>query len=84
MKKPNIYLIKWHDAQSEDGWLHFNKRNNRISPMIIQTIGFLINENKVTIKIASSWGQNKDKTNPQYNGIMVIPKKSILKKKKIL
>ena len=83
MKYPKIYLIKWYDSQSEDAWTLYKKQNNKISPMIIQTIGFLISEDKLYIKVAASWGHNKDGTNIQYNGTMSIPKKSILKLKHI-
>jgi len=82
MKKPTIYLIKWLDAQSDDGWVFYNTRP-KISSMIINSVGFIIDENKKYLKLALSWGKNKNGENIQFNGTMAIPKESILSKKKL-
>jgi len=83
MKNPDIYLIKWLDSQSDDGWM-FHKERKSIHPMIIRTIGFLIYENKKLVRIALSIGQNSNKTNKQFNGTIIIPKCCILKRKKLV
>lgn len=82
MKKRNIYYIKWIDSQSEDGWILCNHKNT-INSMIIESIGFFIDENKDYIRLALSVGQNENGENKQFNGTMSISKVSILKKKKI-
>jgi len=80
MGKPKIYLVKWIDSQSDDGW-QFYKERTSVSPMIVYTIGFLIFENKKSIRIATSLAQNSDKTNKQFNGTIIIPKSAIREKK---
>ena len=82
MKKPDRYLIKWIDSQSDDGWTFYRERKY-IYPFIARTMGFLIYENKKLIRIALTIGQNTNKTNKQFNGTITIPKCSILKMKKI-
>lgn len=80
--KKKIYLIKWIDSQSDDGWTFYRERKS-IHPMIMKTIGFLIYESKRLIRIALSVGQNSNKTNKQFNGTITIPRCSILRIKRI-
>jgi len=81
-KKMKIYLVKWFDAQSSDGWELYNQKEEN-SDMIIYTVGFLIDENKNYIRIGLSFGQNKNGNNLQFNGTMAIPKRCIIKKKQL-
>lgn len=82
MKKHKIYHIRWIDSQSDDGWILCSHRK-KISSMIIDTVGFLLDENKNYIRLALSYGQNKNGENPQFNGTMAISKVSIIKKKRL-
>jgi hypothetical protein len=82
MKIPDVYFVKWFDSQSDDGWTFYNKRKD-IFPMIINTVGFLIYENKKLVRIALSYGQNSNKENKQFNETIIIPKCSIIKMKRI-
>lgn len=82
MNKNKIYHIKWIDSQSDDGWVLLNHKD-KISSMVIQSIGFYIDEDKENIRLALSVGQNKDKSNKQYNGTITIPKRCIIKKKRL-
>ncbi|HUX57122.1 MAG TPA: hypothetical protein VMV77_09115 [Bacteroidales bacterium] len=78
--KKDIYKIKWHDSQSDDGWTFYKERKN-VYPMIITTIGYLIYENKTMIRLAMSLGQNTNGYNQQFNGTITIPKCCIIKKR---
>lgn len=80
--KNKIYYIEWIDAQSDDGWIPFSDKRE-INSMIIKTTGFLIDENKEYIRLGLSIGQNKNGQNKQFNGTMAIPKRCIIKKKKL-
>ena len=50
MKANKIYYIKWFDAQSGDGWVLFSNKD-KISNMVIKTIGFFIDENKHYLRL---------------------------------
>jgi hypothetical protein len=80
--KNKIYYIEWLDSQSDDGWVLFDRRD-KISNMVIKTIGFFIDENKEYIRLALSIGQNKNKCNKQYSGTIAIAKRCIIKKEKL-
>jgi hypothetical protein len=82
VKRPDIYLIKWFDSQSDDGWVLFNSKK-KISPMIIHSVGYLVDETSDYIRLSLSWGQNKNGNNPQFNGSIQIYKKCIVKRKKL-
>tara|TARA_R110000796_G_scaffold188298_1_gene305184 strand:- start:135 stop:512 length:378 start_codon:yes stop_codon:yes gene_type:complete len=67
----NIEVIKWKDAQSEDGWS--SERTAELATVI--TVGFLIKENKEAVCIASTWAD------PDSNCKLHIPKSWIKERK---
>lgn len=80
--KKKIYLIKWIDSQSDDGWTFYKNRKD-IYPMIMNTTGYLIHKEKKLIRMALSLGQDSNNENKQFNGTITIPRCSILKMKRI-
>jgi hypothetical protein len=62
--------ITWMDAKSTDGWTYMHELEMKLAE--ITTVGFLVEETKDLICVASSvCGDN------QFNGIIFIPKSSI-------
>ena len=82
MKKGEIYYVKWLDAQGDEGWVLVSHKE-KLSDMVIISVGFLIDESKNYILLGLSLGQNKNGKNSQYNGTMAIPKVSIIEKKRL-
>ncbi len=75
---PKAYYVEWIDSAGQDeGW------SNRIaveswSPCKIATVGFLISESDDSITLAGSISDNE-----KLDGVLVIPKCSIKKKKRV-
>lgn len=82
MKKYKKYYVKWLDSQSEDGWILFCDKE-KISDMIIYTVGYLIDETKNYIRLSLSIGKNRNGDNRQFNGTIAIPKISIIKMRRL-
>ena len=75
MKKP--VEITWVDSHSPGigPWVDIDAINH--SPLKIKSIGYVINESKSTITLASSIAKNPGDTS-QASGVMCIPKCSII------
>jgi hypothetical protein len=78
-KYPIIY-VRWEDHWSEDqAWTHakkLRKKHDKEKVYIIETVGFLLNENKVSIMVALSIASDD-----MVDGNIVILKKNILERK---
>jgi len=83
MAKDKVYYLLWIDSQSDNGWIPYKERKY-YHPMIVETIGFIIHENKKLIRIALNIAKNTDGSNKQFCQTMIIPKVAILKRKRLI
>lgn len=79
--KPVVY-IKWEDHWSEDqAWTHIKKlrkKHDKEKVYIIETVGFLINENDVSVMVGLSVASDE-----MVDGNIVILKKNILERNEV-
>lgn len=78
-KLPDIYKVIWVDSQSSGSWID----DPDISQFTVHSIGYLIFQNKKLIRLSLCIGENEDGTNRQFNCTIAIPKRAILKMKKL-
>ena len=74
-----IVHIKWVDSYTQAGWVNESQLDK--TPLICETVGFLVGENKHSLKVALNHTCN-DNYKP-YGEVINIPKVSI-KSKRIL
>jgi hypothetical protein len=77
-KDNSILFVRWVDSSSQEGW----KSGDNIDTELLQcvSVGFLVKETKKSIVIS---GHRTEQFEPDYDGIIVIPRSAILKIKKI-
>ncbi len=81
MKYKPIY-IEWLDSFGCTGkWEDIEDYKSQ--PLICKTIGFIVFEDNKVISIASNIAEETELTFNQANGIMSIPKVSIVKRKNV-
>lgn len=77
MTSKSIVYIKWEDHWSEDqAWTHHKKlakKHDKEKVYIIETVGFLLNENDVSIMVGLSYASDG-----MVDGNIVILKKNIV------
>lgn len=67
-----VVSITWEDSRQIHGWCYNEDIDDSVC--IVKTVGYLIKETEKAYVVALSVG-----TNPvQYNGINVIPKRSVI------
>jgi hypothetical protein len=71
-----IIYLRWLDSATGEGWQ--NKPNGKSGLDHIESVGYLIYEDKKEIRIASSFDECK-----HYLGVLAIPKSVILERRKI-
>ena len=71
-----IVYIKWLDSCETLGWLHKNTGNAGLST--IQSVGYLMQEDKKQIQIARCKGEDDT-----YAGILTVPKAAIVERKMV-
>lgn len=77
-KLPYVWLIEWEDSFCDnDKWASIKKW--KCTPAIASTIGFIIFEDKDRIALV----QNISLVDDDMRGIMVIPKGTIIKRRRI-
>jgi hypothetical protein len=76
MKK--IFYIRWVDSSTSEGWQHAPNESTQIS--VIDTIGYLVYEDKKHIEIAHSHFKDCN----THNGIIAIPKVAIMKRREVM
>jgi len=81
MKTKYINYIEWIDSFGcSSGW-------SEIQPietvLICMSVGFVVSENDKTISLANSVAYETEDTKEQANGIMTIPKVSIISRKEL-
>lgn len=82
MAKYKSVLIEWEDSQiSPQGWARLNSFTAAIPTM--HSIGFVIREDKKSISLASSIGEETDSSDEQVCNTITIPKRCIIKRKTI-
>lgn len=80
-KEVKIIKITWSDSYGcTSAW---EPKTDISTLLICNSVGFLINETNEIIVLANSIANETDRTIEQVNGIMVIPKKSIIERHEI-
>ena len=74
MKMPKIIWLRWHDSTEQYGWKDLPLSDSEF--IIIETVGYLIEDNKDSIVIAHSISSAN-----HANGVLIIPKTAIIKQK---
>lgn len=72
-----VVQILWTDAYSIDSWTDFPEPKAAIKDVLMNTVGFLIAEDKGNVIVSNTY--STDKT--VYCCSIVIPKKCIIKRK---
>ena len=78
----NIELIIWRDAESESSeWTSREKAIVYAKEQLpnVESVGFILHETKDAVTLVHSW----DKTNDAVTHAIKIPKKWIIKRKKL-
>jgi len=78
MTNLKLLLVDWVDSSSSCCWASFEQLQERDTPIMVQTIGWLISENSKVLTLASSITDND-----RADGDMTIPKSSIRRRKNI-
>ena len=73
MDEIKIVRIKWNDTTHYQGW-HKPDELDNMSPLIIESVGWLIRENETAIFLAMSHGEYR------IGDILIIPKKMVLER----
>lgn len=77
-----IEYVEWADSFGvESGWQNPVGRKPNI--VVTKSIGWVVFEDKNVLSISGNYAKECDETIEQVNGIMNIPKKCILKRKRI-
>lgn len=76
-----IKKIKWLDSYGCTN--HWQKIENITEKLICETVGFVVSETDELISLANSIAYETDETIEQANGIMTIPKVSIIEEVEI-
>ena len=75
-----VVIVKWIDsAEYEDADWKSEQDLKDLRPMIIKTVGMLVNQDDVYITIASSINNSDIDSEAQYGGLISIPKSAIEK-----
>lgn len=81
MSKRSPVYLKWIDSHSPHGTSTWTMREDiETDTLYIDTVGYVIDENKRNVTIASQISCHK---NPCCGGVMTIPKAAIVKRKKL-
>ena len=70
--------VKWIDSGMESGWRDIDS-GFKGSEIIVDSLGFIIYEDEKIICLAHNYSDETDNSSVQANGIMTIPKCSVLK-----
>lgn len=77
MKNGEFVYIKWIDSYGVlSGWTDLSGYNPNL--LFIESVGKIISNNDDVVALAHNYSDETDNTPEQANGIMVIPKKSIV------
>ena len=76
--KPKLYRVDWIDAFSDGGWKKISDLPKHMEPITIQTVGWLIHEDKDYYTYAQNLSNND-----KYSDTMSIPKKWIKKRTRL-
>ena len=84
IKDKRIYLIEWYDSYSlGDGWLSVRSLK-KPKKMVCVSVGYILKETKDVILIASHITDIREKKClGTTRGILIIPKGTIIKKKRL-
>ena len=77
-KSPKLYKINWIDAYSDGGWRKLSDLPKQIKPMSIETVGWLIHEDKEYYTFAQNLSDKE-----RYSDTMSIPKRYIKKRTRL-
>ncbi len=78
MKKPHLELVTWEDAATDTGeWKSIKKYD--FSPTVIETVGFVIYEDKKTLALL----QSRVIKDGDVCNVFTIPKGTIIKRQRI-
>lgn len=69
---PQLVLIRWQDAEADTGW-DVRTDSDIEEPVIVESVGWLIAENKHTLLLAADVGTNED-TEKSVNRPCSIPR----------
>lgn len=76
MEKKLVKII-WNDSYGvSSGWQDIENYN--ANELLIESVGFVIDENEKTVALAHNYAKATELTPEQANGIMVIPKSCIV------
>lgn len=82
MKRVKLVYVEWLDSQGvTSGWQDFS--HYKPSLPVMRSCGWVVHEDKSSISLCASIGDETPTTLYQGNGIMTIPKICILSKKVI-
>jgi len=79
-KIPKLVYIVWEDAWRSDNLYSTEELNKDTKPFLVQEVGFLVCEDKNTIRLASSKNQNPVM---HWKHVSVIPK-SLIRYRKVV
>ena len=75
-----VVIVEWIDsAEYEDADWKSEQELKDLRPMIIKTVGMLVNQDDVYVTIASSINNSDISSEAQYGGLISIPKSAIQK-----
>ena len=79
--KPLLYLT-WRDSYgASPGWERLDEFT--ASPLVVESVGFSVYEDDQLLCLAGSYAPESEHTAEQANGIITIPKCSIVSRKEI-
>ena len=74
MAKPKAVRVVWRDSALYRGWQSYDG----CTPTLIESIGWLVEDTKDKLVIATSYDDNEDRG---WAGLMVIPRECVVSKK---
>lgn len=75
-----VIVVEWIDsAEYDDADWKSEQELKDLKPMVIKTVGMLVNQDDVYITIASSINNSDRTSEAQYGGLISIPKSAIKK-----
>jgi len=73
-----IVCVEWIDsAEYEDAEWKSEEEVKELKPMLVKSVGILVNEDNIYITLASSINNADNKVEAQYGGLLSIPKSAI-------
>lgn len=78
MKEKSAVYIQWVDSGMESGWRDIDN-GFKGCPITVDSLGYIVYEDEKIICLAHNYSDETDNSSVQVNGIMTIPKCSILK-----